>query len=58
LHWKVIEEDLIRFGQYAEVVYGNGNAVNGVPFSTNLKCISTLMALQSNPNLTQNTGYQ
>jgi hypothetical protein len=62
LHWEGHRrQDLIRFGRYAGSSYlwqWKGNAVNGVPFSTNLNVFPIPQAaLQSNPNLTQNTGY-
>ena len=62
LHWEGHRrQDLIRFGRYSGSAYNwqwKGNAVNGVPFSPNLNVFPIPQAaLQSNPNLTQNTGY-
>lgn len=62
LHWEGHRrQDLIRFGRYSGNAYNwqwKGNAVNGVPFSSNLNVFPLPQAaLQSNPNLTQNTGY-
>jgi hypothetical protein len=62
LHWEGHRrQDLIRFGRYSGSAYNwqwKGNAVNGIPFSSNLNVFPLPQAaLQSNPNLTQNTGY-
>jgi hypothetical protein len=62
LHWEGHRrQDLIRFNKFSGGAYNwawKGNAVNGVPFSSNLNVFPIPQAaLQSNPNLTQNTGY-
>lgn len=62
LHWEAHRrQDLIRFNKYSGGSYNwawKGNAVNGVSFSSNLNVFPIPQAaLQSNPNLTQNTGY-
>ena len=62
LHWEGHRrQDLIRFNKFSGGSYNwawKGNAVNGVPISSNLNLFPIPQAaLQSNPNLTQNPGY-
>ncbi len=62
LHWEGHRrQDLIRFNKYTGGTYNwawKGNGINGISISNNLKVFPIPnSSLNSNPNLTQNTGY-